>query len=80
MKQVGEVTVEADGSKYSFEGYEVSTLHSYSSFYYVSLTFYFFSVHTSICFWSLSTSQYGIHSYWAARVCRAQSYVGVTNT
>uniref|UniRef100_A0A673HT16 Plexin-B2-like n=1 Tax=Sinocyclocheilus rhinocerous TaxID=307959 RepID=A0A673HT16_9TELE len=28
MKQVGEVTVEADGSKYSFEGYEVSTLHS----------------------------------------------------
>uniref|UniRef100_A0A672SPC2 Plexin B2 n=1 Tax=Sinocyclocheilus grahami TaxID=75366 RepID=A0A672SPC2_SINGR len=43
MKQVGEVTVEADGSKYSFEGYEVSTLHSYSSFYYVSLTFYFFS-------------------------------------
>lgn len=38
MKQVGEVTVEAEGSKYSFEGYEVSTLHSYSSSYYVSLT------------------------------------------
>jgi len=31
----------------------------------------FFSVHTLICFWSLSTSQYGIHSYWAACATRS---------
>lgn len=70
MKQVGEVTVEADGSKYSFEGYEVSYLL-------VSCL----SFTRRFVFRSLNSSQYDIQSFWSARVwgVAARSCVGVGN-